>query len=401
MANFRSSKKSVLSLSTCDSTNITETTIESIPLQKPSFEQSSSLLTLSTFKIFQCKKEDPHSHKQCPFFHNDKDKRRENVKEASMCSKPDSCNGCCFRCHNNVELLYHRDNYKAKFCSFYPNKLLNCEYGRYCSFAHSESEIRSELIHNYVYDEDFYMFHYKTVWCPFNLSNHNKAKCVYAHNLQDFRRKPNEYTYNETACPNWSCSSFIKKLEDGCSKGNSCMHSHGWKEAEFHPLSYKTRPCLNEDSCPRGNDCPFYHSPLEKRIIEEEVKKGIFRLHPRNRILNETFKVIKEEEGKRKETFEPDYEMHTRRTVQTRTSNIKKSSITAERRISEQVSSQPKVRFSDIASKRMNYAKTEVIFFILTQDFTKEKLTNSQDSKEQIEEEEKKVKHEELKEEAE
>ena len=179
------------------------------------------------------------------------------------------------------------------------------------------------------------------------------------------------------------------------------MHSHGWKEAEFHPLSYKTRPCLNEDSCPRGNDCPFYHSPLEKRIIEEEVKKGIFRLHPRNRILNETFKVIKEEEGKRKETFEPDYEMHTRRTVQTRTSNIKKSSITAERRISEQVSSQPKVRFSDIASKRMNYAKTEVIFFILTQDFTKEKLTNSQDSKEQIEEEEKKVKHEELKEEAE
>lgn len=86
------------------------------------------------------------------------------------------------RSHNRVEQLYRPDKYKTKFCSYYPNNIEKCEYGAYCSFAHSESDIVIDLIHNYEYDLEFYLFHYKTVWCPFNLAKHEKSLCVYAHN---------------------------------------------------------------------------------------------------------------------------------------------------------------------------------------------------------------------------
>lgn len=51
------------------------------------------------------------------------------------------------------------------------------------------------MIHNYAEDDDFYMFYYKTEFCPFNLTEHDKSKCVYAHNWQDYRRKPDLYPY--------------------------------------------------------------------------------------------------------------------------------------------------------------------------------------------------------------
>lgn len=87
--------------------------------------------------------------------------------------------------------IFKIDTYKTKFCTFYPLNIDQCEYGKYCSFAHSEEDIVIELIHNLEYDEDFFMFYYKTVWCPFNLTSHDKvnyikyikkALCVYAHN---------------------------------------------------------------------------------------------------------------------------------------------------------------------------------------------------------------------------
>jgi hypothetical protein len=53
---------------------------------------------------------------------------------------------------------------------------VNCEYGKFCSFAHSEEDISIELIHNLEYDDDFFMFYYKTVWCPYNLTQHDKVE---------------------------------------------------------------------------------------------------------------------------------------------------------------------------------------------------------------------------------
>ena len=84
--------------------------------------------------------------------------------------------------HNRVEQLYRPEKYKKKFCSKYPDNLDKCEYGDFCSFAHSEEDILIDLIHNYPYDEDFFMFVFKTEWCPFNLTKHDKSQCVYAHN---------------------------------------------------------------------------------------------------------------------------------------------------------------------------------------------------------------------------
>ena len=129
-----------------------------------------------------------HNHKHCPFYHNSKDRKRlGNFYSADLCEYVEKSEQCpfgemCIHSHNRVEQLYQPDKYKTKFCTFYPNNLVNCDYGTYCSFAHSENDIVIELIHNLEYDDDFYMFYFKTVWCPFNLTSHDKALCVYAHN---------------------------------------------------------------------------------------------------------------------------------------------------------------------------------------------------------------------------
>jgi len=43
-----------------------------------------------------------------------------------------------------------------------------------------------------------------------------------------------------------------------------CENCHGWKELEYHPLYYKTKPCNNGKKCNK-KDCPFHHSNAEKR----------------------------------------------------------------------------------------------------------------------------------------
>lgn len=44
--------------------------------------------------------------------------------------------------------------------------------------AHNEYEIRTLLIHNFTFDYDFYMFHYKTVKCPY-ITNHDNRWIVF------------------------------------------------------------------------------------------------------------------------------------------------------------------------------------------------------------------------------
>lgn len=34
--------------------------------------------------------------------------------------------------------------------------------------------------------------------------------------------------------------------------------SHGWKESEYHPFSYKVNICTGRP-CLKGRDCPNYH----------------------------------------------------------------------------------------------------------------------------------------------
>lgn len=89
--------------------------------------------------------------------------------------------------HNRVEEFYHPDKYKAKFCKHYLDKGLgDCDYGEFCCFAHSEEELSVELIEKFELDTDFYLFHFKTVWCPYEENTHERQKCLYAHNWQDY-----------------------------------------------------------------------------------------------------------------------------------------------------------------------------------------------------------------------
>ena len=94
------------------------------------------------------------------------------------CSKGDGCNFS----HNYVEMLYRDNKYKSKFCEKFPNRVHDCDYGIYCSFAHSIEEIAVPLVHSLKKDADFYMFHFKTVFCPFNQFEHDRSQCEYCHN---------------------------------------------------------------------------------------------------------------------------------------------------------------------------------------------------------------------------
>jgi len=262
------------SLGSIESTDVTHSCVasESLggPLRVPVIEH----LDLNGFKIKSCPLNTQHNHKHCPYYHNAKDRKRLGFAfSAELCEYAEkdgmTCphGEMCPKAHNRVEQLYRPEKYKTKFCTFYPNNLEKCDYGTFCSFAHTENDIVIELIHNYEYDEDFYMFHFKTVWCPFNLTQHDKALCVYAHNWQDYRRKPNVHTYDPTPCSNWKSTDFILNYEDGCYFKEKCSKCHGWKENEYHPLNYKSKPCPAGKNCNKGRDCPHYHTLRERRYF--------------------------------------------------------------------------------------------------------------------------------------
>lgn len=247
------------------------------PKERPALDAE-----LETFKSKACTLQTQHNQKRCPFFHSAKDKRRPpGSYSAELCEAGDR-GGCplkdlCKKSHSMVERLYHPDKYKTKYCNNYPNALQNCEYSSYCCFAHSNQELRVELIHYYEKDEDFYLFHFKTGWCPFNYE-HNKAMCVYAHNWQDFRRKPHLFHYSNQMCPNWKSETFIVEYKEGCVFEHKCGHCHGWKEQFYHPLNYKTMPCPDIKKCLRSLECPYFHSEADRRCPLMPMK-----LYPRPR----------------------------------------------------------------------------------------------------------------------
>lgn len=241
-------------------------------------------LRLENFKTQSCKVKSPHNFKMCPFYHNTGDKRRMgNFYSSEFCedmAKSGQCpNGeLCKKSHNLVEQLYSPDQYKTKFCSFFPKNIELCDYGRYCCFAHSENEIVVELLHNYIFDDDFFMFLYKTVWCPFSFFQHDKNLCVYAHNFLDFRRKPINNKYINAPCAEWNENNKIISYNDGCSKGTLCDKCHGWYEYEFHPLNYKTKECEKKNECSSKANCPFYHDNSDKRFILYIFKLIVFSI---------------------------------------------------------------------------------------------------------------------------
>jgi hypothetical protein len=46
----------------------------------------------------------------------------------------------------------------------------------------------------------FYMFKYKSSWCPNKKDSHDSKSCIYAHNMRDFRRPPEIFNYSPENC---------------------------------------------------------------------------------------------------------------------------------------------------------------------------------------------------------
>lgn len=248
---------------------------KSITSSKSSFLNK---IDLNIFKVFKCNNTAKHSEKQCIYYHSAKDRRRSQnqfyyISDTCYANQSDKCpNGdYCNKSHNQVEMFYHKDKFRSKFCSHYAiNKGVSeinneCPYGMHCSFAHCEKEITVDLIHKMEKNLEFFIYYFKTVVCPYD-HKHDKSICEYSHNLQDFRRNPKKHIYEKKNCSKWDNKKTVLCYSDGCPDAYSCVYCHGWKELDFHPLSYKTTKCKNyRGNCEKGTLCPFYHNFENKR----------------------------------------------------------------------------------------------------------------------------------------
>jgi hypothetical protein len=175
------------------------------------------------------------------------------------------------------EWFYTEDMYKRRFCAYYPD-VDQCKRGSNCAFAHSRAEYRGSLLpvdeeHEGWHSGDFYMNHFKTLWCPIR-THHDWLTCVYAHNYLDIRRRP-AIGYGPKACPHWDKKTHQTTYDGGCPNGFRCPYAHGTKEQMYHPAYFKTILCRDmmcPEGCPRSYACAFYHTDEESRV---EVAKAM------------------------------------------------------------------------------------------------------------------------------
>lgn len=160
---------------------------------------------------------------------------------------------------------------KVRFCASFPN-VGQCRRGASCEFAHSREEAQTELLSEAqeeqvpeVLTEDFFMYQYKTLWCPIGVQ-HDWQNCVYAHNYQDARRKLS-IGYGPQPCPHWAKKDPSLDYEQRCPQGFWCPYAHGAKEQLYHPRYFRTVVCrdLRSKACPRDRLCAFFHRRAERR----------------------------------------------------------------------------------------------------------------------------------------
>eukprot|EP00440_Ansanella_granifera_P028180 gb/GFBE01030621.1/.p1 GENE.gb/GFBE01030621.1/~~gb/GFBE01030621.1/.p1 ORF type:complete len:633 (+),score=117.47 gb/GFBE01030621.1/:1-1899(+) len=160
---------------------------------------------------------------------------------------------------------------KTRFCASYP-EISQCRRGAACEFAHSREEAATELLtleqEQQAPDaltEDFFMYHFKTLWCPIGVQ-HDWQTCVYAHNYQDARRNVS-IGYGPQPCPYWAKKDPNAEYGQRCPQGLRCPYAHGAKEQLYHPRYFRTVICrdLRTKACPREQLCAFFHRRTERR----------------------------------------------------------------------------------------------------------------------------------------
>jgi hypothetical protein len=114
--------------------------------------------------------------------------------------------------------------------------------------------------------------------------------------LRRFQKKPTSLSlrsyginYVTQHCPHITLKNAINgEVSTECPSGSACSLAHGVSELEYHPLRYKTIACLTVN-CDL-QECPYYHFQEEKRIIAPELFSKVFRMVPRNRLVEGTYK---------------------------------------------------------------------------------------------------------------
>lgn len=245
-------------------------------------------LKLSRYKTEKCPRDVCRNTKTCPYFHGAEDCRRDpftTTYSPELCEFGINCfsRAKCVCSHNKYESNYHPLRYKRKYCK-YLLEINRCKYGKYCADAHNDQDISIELLHTMARNDDFYLFKFKTEFCPFQME-HSIRKCVYGHSWEDFRRDILKYPYSNSLCMR-HMEGPHGRLDFRNPEVLNCHLSHNRLECDFHPKSYKKYPCQMPE-CDR-NMCPFWHRDESQRFRNIDKNKDFF-VFPYNRILPSTF----------------------------------------------------------------------------------------------------------------
>jgi hypothetical protein len=172
-----------------------------------------------------------------------------------------------------------------------PSCLLNCFY------------LNQPLSQLYVRDDHFlfYMFFYKTSWCPTKKDSHDSKSCIYAHHMRDFRRPPELFKYAPE-----DCETLVSGVGwDLCPSGLRCGKCHTTVERLYHPDKYKRIQC-DKQRCNKLEICAFYHILRERnlalKICKNYRKSVACNKLPNIKQLNDEFQATYKQEQMKSES---------------------------------------------------------------------------------------------------
>lgn len=128
-----------------------------VPKQEEKFSKTSSRLQarineshqkmMATYKVFKCKEPAGHDKRNCSFFHNQSDRRRNPFEYDYSCFDCPLGAECklgdaCPNAHTMLEKMFHPDLFKISMCTRTQSGS-KCDRGVLCAFAHSEQDLRT------------------------------------------------------------------------------------------------------------------------------------------------------------------------------------------------------------------------------------------------------------------
>jgi len=138
----------------------------------------------------------------------------------------------------------------------------------------------------------FYMFRYKSCWCPNRKKSHDSKSCIFAHHMRDFRRPPEIFNYSSEDCEAAMNNKDSEYSWELCPNGLLCNKSHTTVERLYHPDKYKRINC-DRGRCNKSEICAFYHNQQERNYAMKMCKN--YRKEVHNKKYDINLEVINKE----------------------------------------------------------------------------------------------------------